>query len=230
MHAACMWSWDAEVIMPWEGEAGTGRWHGGDAAWGQLAVRSLGPAPAGPCCASVPTGASPAPCSHTRPWQQLSTPGLALRGRAPQEPTRLQLCSCCPAQGELRVGALPAGPQPLAPLGAVLQGAHPVGKVSREHRAPTQPRPPAAPTRLPALTQLQEPALPVGVEEGVGEVVAIVLRDFEGFVLDALIEILAQGHTGSPLLPPLSPGTAPLCTPALSPSPAAAPRAGPPRR
>lgn len=35
-----------------------------------------------------------------------------------------------------------------------------------------------------------------------GEVVAIVLGDFEGFVLDALIEILAQGHTGSPLLPP----------------------------
>lgn len=136
MHAACMWSRDAEVKMPWEGEAGTGRWHGGDAAWGQLAVRSLGPAPAGPCCASVPTGASPAPCSHTRPWHQLSTPGLALRGRAPQEPTRLRLWSCCPAQGELRLGALPAGPQPLAPLGAVLQGAHPVGKAQARSIAP----------------------------------------------------------------------------------------------
>lgn len=35
-----------------------------------------------------------------------------------------------------------------------------------------------------------------------GEVIAIVLGDFEGFVLDALIEILAQQHPVSPLLPP----------------------------
>lgn len=37
MHAACTWSWDAEVIMLWEGEAGTGLWHGEGgthAAWG----------------------------------------------------------------------------------------------------------------------------------------------------------------------------------------------------
>lgn len=91
MHAACMWSRDAEVIMPWEGEAGTGLWHGGGhAAWGQLAVRSLGPAPAGPCCASAPRRASPAPCSDTGPWHRLSTPGLARpRGRAPWKPTQL---------------------------------------------------------------------------------------------------------------------------------------------
>lgn len=43
MHAACMWSQDAEVIMLWEGEAGTTLRHGrGHAARGQLAVRSLG--------------------------------------------------------------------------------------------------------------------------------------------------------------------------------------------
>lgn len=36
MHAACMWSWDAEVIMLWEGEAGACLWYGGgtQAAWG----------------------------------------------------------------------------------------------------------------------------------------------------------------------------------------------------
>lgn len=43
MHAACMWSRDAEVIMLWEGEAGTALRHGGGrAARGQLAVCSLG--------------------------------------------------------------------------------------------------------------------------------------------------------------------------------------------
>lgn len=33
-----------------------------------------------------------------------------------------------------------------------------------------------------------------------GEVITIILRDFEGFVLDALIEVLVQGHTASALL------------------------------
>lgn len=43
MHAACMWSRDAEVIMLWEGEAGTALRHGGGhAARGQLAIHSLG--------------------------------------------------------------------------------------------------------------------------------------------------------------------------------------------
>ena len=35
-----------------------------------------------------------------------------------------------------------------------------------------------------------------------GEVVAIIFRDFEGFVLDALIEILVQRHMASALLRP----------------------------
>lgn len=43
-----------------------------------------------------------------------------------------------------------------------------------------------------ALTELQEPALPVGIEEGVGEIIAVILRDFEGLILDALIQILVQ--------------------------------------
>lgn len=50
----------------------------------------------------------------------------------------------------------------------------------------------ACPPLLLALTELQEPALPVGVEEGVGEVVAVILRDFEGLILYALVQILVQ--------------------------------------
>lgn len=35
MHAACMWSRDAEVVMPWEGEAGlVCGMEGTHAAWG----------------------------------------------------------------------------------------------------------------------------------------------------------------------------------------------------
>lgn len=73
----------------------------------------------------------------------------------------------------------------------------------------------AAPIRLPALTQLQQPALPVRVEEGVGEVIAIILRDFEGFILDALIEILVQPHTVSPLRARCAPALN-LCIPPLT--------------
>lgn len=43
---------------------------------------------------------------------------------------------------------------------------------------------------LAPLTQLQQPALAVGVEERVGQVVAVVLRDLEGLVLDALVQVL----------------------------------------
>lgn len=42
------------------------------------------------------------------------------------------------------------------------------------------------------LTQLEQPALPVWVEEGVSEVIAVVLRDGEGFTLDAVEEVLPQ--------------------------------------
>lgn len=41
------------------------------------------------------------------------------------------------------------------------------------------------------LTQLQQPALPVRVEERVREVVAVVLGDLERLVLDALVQVLA---------------------------------------
>ena len=40
------------------------------------------------------------------------------------------------------------------------------------------------------LTQLEQPALAVGVEEGVSEVVAVVLGDGEGLTLDAVEEVL----------------------------------------
>ena len=42
------------------------------------------------------------------------------------------------------------------------------------------------------LTQFEQPALAVGFEEGVGEVIAIVLGDGEGLALDAVEEVLPQ--------------------------------------
>lgn len=47
------------------------------------------------------------------------------------------------------------------------------------------------------LTQLQEPALAVGVEEGVRQVVPVVLRDLKWLVLNALIQILQGGKSSS---------------------------------
>ena len=44
------------------------------------------------------------------------------------------------------------------------------------------------------LTQLQQPALSVWVEEGVCEVVPVVFWDFERFVLDAVIQVLCGGR------------------------------------
>lgn len=42
------------------------------------------------------------------------------------------------------------------------------------------------------LTQLEQPALAVGVEKGVSEVVAVVLRNGEGLALDTVEEVLPQ--------------------------------------
>lgn len=42
------------------------------------------------------------------------------------------------------------------------------------------------------LTQFEQPALAVRFEEGVGEVIAIVLGDGEGLALDAVEEVLPQ--------------------------------------
>lgn len=42
------------------------------------------------------------------------------------------------------------------------------------------------------LTQLEQPALAVRVEKGVGEVVAVVLRNGEGLALDTVEEVLPQ--------------------------------------
>lgn len=42
------------------------------------------------------------------------------------------------------------------------------------------------------LTQLQEPALPVGVEEGVRQVVPVILGDLKGLVFNTLIQILQE--------------------------------------
>lgn len=39
-------------------------------------------------------------------------------------------------------------------------------------------------------TEFQQPSFSVGVEEGVCEVVPIVLRDLKGFVLDAVVQVL----------------------------------------
>lgn len=48
-------------------------------------------------------------------------------------------------------------------------------------------------------TQLQEPALPVRVEEGVGQIIPIVLRNLERLVSDAVVEVL-WAKTGSAIL------------------------------
>lgn len=39
-------------------------------------------------------------------------------------------------------------------------------------------------------TQLKEPALPIRVEEGVGQVIPVILRNLEGLVSDAVVEVL----------------------------------------
>lgn len=41
-------------------------------------------------------------------------------------------------------------------------------------------------------TEFEQPPLPVRVEEGVREVVSVVLRDLERFVLDAVVQILKE--------------------------------------
>lgn len=46
------------------------------------------------------------------------------------------------------------------------------------------------------LTQFEQPALAVRFEEGVGEVIAIVLGDGEGLALDAVEEVLPQEKGG----------------------------------
>lgn len=52
----------------------------------------------------------------------------------------------------------------------------------------------AVPTRMEPfpgeLTQFEQPALPVRVEESGREVVAVVLRDLERLVLDAVVQVL----------------------------------------
>ncbi len=42
-------------------------------------------------------------------------------------------------------------------------------------------------THVVPLTQFEQPALSVWVEESVCQVIAVILRDFEGLVLDALV-------------------------------------------
>lgn len=64
------------------------------------------------------------------------------------------------------------------------------------------------------LTQLEQPALEVGVEEGVSEVIAVVLRDGEGLTLDAVEEVLrgrSRERLGCAVHP--SPGPGPLLAP-----------------
>lgn len=50
--------------------------------------------------------------------------------------------------------------------------------------------PRAGPARRPPLTQLQEPALAVRVEERMRQVIAVVLRDLKRLILDALVQVL----------------------------------------
>lgn len=62
------------------------------------------------------------------------------------------------------------------------------------------------------LTQFQQPALAVGVEEGVSEVVAVVLRDGEGFALDAVEEVLSSEKGGKgPAVTSIPVGSLGLC-------------------
>lgn len=54
----------------------------------------------------------------------------------------------------------------------------------------------SAPSSLTAaLTELQQPAFAVWVEESVREVVPVILRDFKGLVFYALMQILGQKVT-----------------------------------
>lgn len=48
------------------------------------------------------------------------------------------------------------------------------------------------PSSAPRLTEFEEPALPVWVEKGVCQVVAVVLGDFEGLVFNTFIEVLEK--------------------------------------
>lgn len=50
-----------------------------------------------------------------------------------------------------------------------------------------------------ALTQLEEPALAVGVKESVCQVIPIILGDLEGLVTDAVIQVLGEGEEGEEL-------------------------------
>lgn len=68
------------------------------------------------------------------------------------------------------------------PPGGRFTGLAPRGDVSRPQRA-LEPFPGE-------LTQFEQPALPVRVEERVREVVAVVLWDLERLVLDALVQVL----------------------------------------
>lgn len=52
------------------------------------------------------------------------------------------------------------------------------------------------PDRVSTRTEFKQPSLPVGVEERVREVVPIILWDLEGFVLDAVVQILHKAKSG----------------------------------
>lgn len=41
-----------------------------------------------------------------------------------------------------------------------------------------------------AHTEFQQPSFPVGVEEGVREVVPIIFWDLKGFILDTVVQVL----------------------------------------
>lgn len=176
---------------------------------------------------------APVPALHQRacriPWDAHPA---ALQG--------LICCQCTPAvQPRKKRGLLDLLPHravPSFPASHRLQGARPVGEVHVAQGHHTRGPAPSQVTsaQLPALTELQEPALPVRVEEGVGEVIAIILRDFEGFILDALVEILVQ-NTRHQLCYAQEPRDKPALQPSLSPStscpsPGAAPQVGPPHR
>lgn len=52
------------------------------------------------------------------------------------------------------------------------------------------------PDHVSTRTEFKKPSLPVGVEEGVCEVIPIILWDLEGFVLDAVVQILQKVKSG----------------------------------
>lgn len=187
--------------MPWEGEAGlVCGMEGTLAAWGSSPL-----APGGLLhillCLGDLKGLEVSVLWHQTLGSALCPRGLpSLEAESPRTPTQ-PLCRASsapsllllPSQGKMEGWMYsclcPEGCACLCSL-LMLRRARPAAEVWEGQGHCTLAT--ACPPLLRALTELQQPALPVGVEEGVGEVIAVILGDFEGLILDALVQILVQ--------------------------------------